>query len=554
MTGTSTEDPRSETALHPVVEFAFAADPIAASEAGDTRYADRLGDVTPDAIDEQCATRRRLLHEAELAPMPEHGTRQWLEQQVLLAELRAAVAADEHVKVWQRVPYWYPERIGTALSTVMSPVGAAGADQAQARALLGRLREIPGYLSSAAANLTDASPQLWTEMGHSAAQGLSRFLGAAVPAHAGHLPQPLAAEVIAAAAAAQPAVAEFAEFTAGLASRATGDWQSGTEYFELLLRQYHHLDLDAAALTALGHELIQTNQTDLLEFAATMDPDRDWREQLDAIKDDHPASADFLTAYGAAMDEVARHTAEADLLGLPDGEICVMDWVPEYRREGLPLGVMAPAAPYATGLRSEFLITPTDQAAPPERQRQHARDNNYVFINSIAGHETYPGHHLQAVHHKLGTDRGSMLRFSRCPQFVEGWGLYTEDLLEETGFMTDDRVRLVKRRNSLWRALRIVIDAGLHTRALTIDEAVALLAEKAGMDHHMAAGEVRRYTRHDNPTYPSSYAMGRAALHAVRAQARERAGAAFRLRTFHDQLLSHGSPPVALVGAVLARG
>jgi hypothetical protein len=553
--------------LHPYVEFAFTADPIAASEAGDARRADRLGEVTPDAIDEQCATRRRFLREAELLPMPASGTREWLEHQVLLTELRSAVAADEHVQVWRRAPYWYPERIGAALSSVMSPIGDCGADPVEAQALVGRLREIPGYLSAAAANLTDQAPTLWAEMGCSAAQGLSRHLQVAVPAHAARLPVPLAADVAAAAALAGPAVTEFAEFCRGLATRAAGSWECGAEYFDGLLRDQQHLDLDAVALAEAGRRRVESDRQALVEFAEALDPRRDWREQIDAVKDDHPEPADFLSTYDAAMRSAARHTAEADLIGLPPGETCEMDWVPDYRREGLPLGVMSPSAPFAPGLRSEFLITPADPAATEDRRRQHARDNCYVFATSIAGHETYPGHHVQAVHHKIGTERGSMLRYVRCPQFVEGWGLYVEDLLEETGYMIDDRVRLFKRRNALWRALRIVIDVGLHTRTLSVEQAVSLLTEQAGMDRHMAAGEVRRYTRHDNPTYPSSYALGRDAFHAARAAAgvrpgvgagvRPGAGAGVRsgsgVRAFHDEVLSHGSPPVALVSAVLQR-
>ena len=198
---------------------------------------------------------------------------------------------------------------------------------------------------------------------------------------------------------------------------------------------------------------------------------------------------------------------------LPDGELCRMDWVPEYQREGLPLGVMSPSPPYAPGLESGFLITPADDQAAEEQRRQHMRDNCYVFATSIAGHETYPGHHVQYVHHKLGTRRGSILRYFATPQLVEGWGLYVEDLLEETGFMADDRVRLFKRRNGLWRALRVVVDVGLHTGSLTLDAATELMQQEAGMDRHMAAGEVRRYARHDNPTYPSSYIVGRDLIH-----------------------------------------
>src|SRR5699024_9845912 len=145
-------------------------------------------------------------------------------------------------------------------------------------------------------------------------------------------------------------------------------------------------------------------------------------------------------------------------------------------------------------------------------------DNCYAFIASIVGHEACPGHHVQAAHHKVATPFSSFRRYFTSPQFVEGWGLYVEDLLEETGVVDNPLALLFVRRNALWRALRVTIDTGLHAGDLSVDRAIDLLVDSAGMDRHMAAGEVRRYIRHDNPTYPSSYALGRAGFHRARKQ------------------------------------
>src|SRR5699024_5451399 len=112
-----------------------------------------------------------------------------------------------------------------------------------------------------------------------------------------------------------------------------------------------------------------------------------------------------------------------DLLTVPQDQECVVAPLPEFRRAGLPLGEMRTVPPYATSLVSQFLITPADPSAPPERVAGHERDNCPTFIRSIVGHETYPGHHLQSVHHVLGTAEDSFLRFFRTPLFVEGWGL-----------------------------------------------------------------------------------------------------------------------------------
>jgi uncharacterized protein (DUF885 family) len=530
-------------ALHPYVEFVFDADPILASGQGDTRGRTRLGDIEPEAFAAQDETRARLLAEAEAAAPAEAGTVERLEQQVLLTEMRTTCHRSETEATWRRAPYWYAERLGAAIGALMSSDG----DPDAAEALLARLRAIPGYCAQAQRNLSTDTPQLWAELGLSSARGLEQFLGRAVAGYAQTRPGTLGDEIAAAATAAAQAAADFAVFVAELAGRAAGSWACGREQFDFLLRTYHHLDLDAAGLAELGRELVERERAALQRLAAEIDPGTSWQAQIDRIKDWHPQPPQFLRTYEDAMRRAREHTREHDLITLPEGEVCELDWVPEFRRDGLPLGEMSPSPPFAPGLRSGFLITPGDDGEDAARRREHMRDNCFVFATSIAGHETYPGHHVQYVHHKLGTPRGSIRRYFSTPQFVEGWGLYVEDVLEQTGFMADDRVRLFKQRNALWRALRVVVDVGLHTGTTSLPAATELMQREAGMDPHLAAGEVRRYARHDNPTYPSSYALGRDLIHRLRAEHERARGSAFTLRTFHDWLLSFGSPPVPLL-------
>jgi uncharacterized protein (DUF885 family) len=232
---------------------------------------------------------------------------------------------------------------------------------------------------------------------------------------------------------------------------------------------------------------------------------------------------------------------------LPPGEECRMAWVPEFLRSSLPIAVMHTTPPFEEGLVSEWWITPSDPTAPADRRLQQQRDNCYVFAESIAGHEIYPGHHLQKVHHKLATADSRIRRYFSSPLFVEGWGLYVEDLFEETGFFDNPDVLLFKHRNSTWRSVRVVIDVGLHTGTMSFDEAVDLLSVEAGMDRHMAEGEINRYCRHDNATYQSSYLLGKRAIQSLRDELRRREGSSFQLGDFHDRLMSFGSVPVSLI-------
>jgi Bacterial protein of unknown function (DUF885) len=349
---------------------------------------------------------------------------------------------------------------------------------------------------------------------------------------------------------ADDASAALDEFTADLVARAPdrqATWAGGAELFDELLRTFHGLDLDHTQLVEFGRQQLDADRRTLERFAAERDPDRTWLEQIAAIKDRCPDPDGFLDTYRAEKDRARAHTEEAHLATLPDGEECRMAWVPEYMWASIPIAVMHTTPPFEDGLVSEWWITPSNPSAPAERRLQQQRDNCFVFAESIAGHEIYPGHHLQKVHHKLATTSSRIRRYFSSPLFVEGWGLYVEDLFEETGFFDNSDVLLFKHRNAAWRSVRVVIDVGLHTGSLGYDDAVELLTTHAGLDRHMAEGEINRYCRHDDATYQSSYLLGKTAIQELRERVRSTEGERFDLGRFHDTLLSFGSVPVSMI-------
>jgi uncharacterized protein (DUF885 family) len=198
---------------------------------------------------------------------------------------------------------------------------------------------------------------------------------------------------------------------------------------------------------------------------------------------------------------------------------------------------------FEPGLASKWYITPVDKEAPPERQRQHIRDNSWAWIRGIAMHEIYPGHHLQFV---LSKQLATPLRLRYwSPVFGEGWGLYTEELFYEVGLLAEPKYRLMQLRNALWRAVRIVVDTGLHARDMTIPEAARWLSERARLEPRWAESETRYYTM--RPTYPSSYQVGFAMLLNLREQYMQQKGDQFKLKAFHDELMSYSSLPLKLV-------
>jgi uncharacterized protein (DUF885 family) len=164
-------------------------------------------------------------------------------------------------------------------------------------------------------------------------------------------------------------------------------------------------------------------------------------------------------------------------------------------------------------------------------------------MDIVALHEAYPGHHLQLVHANGHPSR--LRRFFTNNVFCEGWALDCEQLMRDLGFIGSPIGHLMQLRDQLWRACRVVIDAGLHTRGMTVEEAVRWLVEEARLEEPNAISEVKRYTT--SPTQPMSYLIGKREVLRLRDEYRGRVGDGFTLRAFHDALLSHGTIPPALV-------
>ncbi|WP_114905826.1 DUF885 domain-containing protein [Ornithinimicrobium murale] len=433
----------------------------------------------------------------------------------------------EELRPWARVPYLYVEEAGNALQKALQTPGEAGHDL-----LATCLTALPDYLASAGRSLDSrATPSAYVEAARSALTGLQDLLDQA-----------------GAGAAPRDAVVGFAAVLEDLQGRAAGSWAAGRDYLEHCLNEYFLVDTRVDELADWGRQQVRTDQERLRAHAAQTDPGRDWQQQIQDVRSDHPAPEEVLDTYRAAMERSRAHTLEHDLATIPPDEDCRIDVVPEFLRPTMPMGFMDLAPAWGPSLSSALRITPIRILDDGSPDADHLAESCHALITTIAGHETYPGHHLQRVHHKQATEGNTSIRrtfFSAL--FVEGWGLYVEDLMRETGYMETPGLVLYALRNSLWRSARVVVDVGLHTGTLSQQEAVDYLMSEASLGRHIAEGEVRRYIRHDNPSYPSAYALGREEFHRLRADWERAGGSTQPLRGLHDAIMGFGSVPHALI-------
>jgi uncharacterized protein (DUF885 family) len=219
----------------------------------------------------------------------------------------------------------------------------------------------------------------------------------------------------------------------------------------------------------------------------------------------------------------------------PDERIAVVE-TPEYLRSLLPFAAYFDPPKFDPNPSGIYVVTPS-VGNNPRAMREH----NYSSISNTSLHEAYPGHHLQL---SVAGKHPSLTRLTTdAPEFVEGWGMYSEQMMREQGFDDAPNFRLNMHTDAIWRACRIVLDVRMHRGEIGVDEAVRWMVEQTSFEEPNARAEVHRYTY--TPTYQLSYLLGKVLLLQLRSDEQARLGSAFRLRDFHDALLRAGSLPIS---------
>jgi uncharacterized protein (DUF885 family) len=171
-------------------------------------------------------------------------------------------------------------------------------------------------------------------------------------------------------------------------------------------------------------------------------------------------------------------------------------------------------------------------------------------IDVVAFHEAVPGHHLQLSRLQLLTGLPALQRQRSLPVFSEGWGLYAEQLAEETGLYTDERGLLGAVSTALMRAVRLVVDTGLHAFGWSRERAVRYAVDHVPMPPEFMAAEIDRYIV--MPGQALCYLTGKLEIERLRVEARRRLGPAFSLPDFHAAVLDHGSLPMPTLARSIA--
>jgi uncharacterized protein (DUF885 family) len=539
-----------------LAEVLLRGDPFGASFMAISGYDDAVPDLSPEY---QRAWRGRLVDIiARCAGCePDHGD---LGRRILLETVRDTAArelAAADSRVYDFSVTTFPLGGPSLMLLIASRTQVADADSATA--YLTRCRRIPAYLDQHAARLrtaardglvpvaplvSDVIRQLKDHLSHPERDPMlthrppEGWAGAA--AWRDEVERVIRDEV-------RPAVGRYADLLAELLPRSRPPEQAGLLYvpggvpaYASCVRNGTTLPFDPDELHRLGLAALAEIEEQIAELGRRALGTADVDDIMVGFRKDPaltaPDGADAMVRAAAAIARAQERLP--DMFRSPLPPPCAVEPMPPHMaRFGAP--------PYYS---------------PPARDG--SRPGAYLFndvqpgqagswaLEATAFHEGVPGHHAQFARVQLLPHLPLLLAGFYVVPHGEGWGLYAERLADEFGLYSDDMQRLGMLGCAAWRAVRLVVDSGLHARGWSRARAREFALAHSPMPEDFVDAEMDRYIA--LPGQALGYLVGQREILRLRDEARSRLGAAFDIRDFHSAILDHGSLPLPVLGQVVA--
>ena len=172
-------------------------------------------------------------------------------------------------------------------------------------------------------------------------------------------------------------------------------------------------------------------------------------------------------------------------------------------------------------------------------------------LETLSLHEAAPGHHFQIAIQQELTGLPRFRRFNNYTSYAEGWALYAESIGKELGVFTDPYQWYGRLSDEMLRAMRLVVDTGLHAKGWTREQSIQYMLDNSSLAESDVVAEVERYIVW--PGQALGYKLGQLHISALRANAEQQLGPAFDLRQFHSQILRDGAVPMDVLSAKIDR-
>lgn len=550
----TSEDARFTAFGDRIVDQYLKLDPVTATQLGEHRYDALLPDVSSAGRTARRAFAERSL--AELAKFDPHKlSREHQVDAILLRDnLNYILFSIDRLQDWAWDPLTYSA--GNAFFTLTSRQFAPLPDRL--RSAIGRMEALPLFLRQARESLVPARvPLIHAQTAAKQNPGLNELIDGIVAQKAA-LPAADQARLERAAATAKAAVADYQTWLdKTLVPNAKGNERLGAALYDEKLRLALNSPLSRQEIRTRAQAEIRDLRAKMYAVAAGMlngragappAPANPTPEQQQAVIEaglaivaaDVPPKDQMIPFARQALDQAIAFTRARHIVSIPAASFNVIE-MPEYAR-GFSAAYADMPGPLEKDQRGFFDVMPIPSDWTPEQTASFLREYNKWTLHELALHEGVPGHLLQLAH---SNEYKSRLRaFTQSGAMIEGWACYGQDVMADAGFMNrDPRYLLAHYKFQLRVPVNAILDQDFHVNGLTRDQAMQMMTKTAFQEESEAAGKWVRMQL--SSTQLPTYFVGYSEWWDFRRAAEKKPG--FNLEKFHDEALSHGSPPVRFI-------
>jgi hypothetical protein len=512
------------------IEASFKAEPTFAVRSGRHEFDGQIGDLSAAGI--------KAVDTATLSDVEK------LERENLLVDIDTELFWDETAEAPFTNPQYYEGAVDpdTYLSSDYAPL------ETRMKAYITYARNIPAAAASIRANLRTPLPKSYVEYGVGAFGGFGDFYRNDVPKVFADIHDPdLQQQLTDANARAATAMDELRDWFVAQRKAANQNFALGKERFAKMLADTERIDLPLATIEAAGRADLARNQAALQAECAVYAPGATLAACMDRMRA-HKAGASAVEGARAQLADLKAFIVKNNVVSIPGPVDALVAETPPYDR-AFSAYIKIPG-PYDKDLPAIYYISPPDPKWTARERAAYVMGQGVLLFTSV--HEVWPGHYLQYMHANLNPSK--VLALWGSTGFAEGWAHYGEEAMYELGLgQGNPELHIGQIEEALLRNVRLISAIGMHTEGMTQAQSEKLFLTQAFQDPGDARQEAARGTF--DPGY-LSYTLNKLFIRKLRSDwvaAHNPAGADPKTRwhDFHDQFLSYGAPPVAIVRQIM---
>ena len=263
---------------------------------------------------------------------------------------------------------------------------------------------------------------------------------------------------------------------------------------------------------------------------------------LDKLAEEHPSDDTIVDYVKTVLKEATDFVRSKQIVTVPNVPVDVIV-MPEFKR-GPAVAYCDSAGPLEKNGKTFFAVAPTPKDWNQQRKDSFFREYNNYMIRDLTVHEAMPGHYLQLAHSNEFHAPTLVRAIFQSGTFIEGWAVYTEQVMAEAGYGGPE-VKMQQLKMRLRVICNAIIDQSIHAGDMSEQQALDFMMKEGFQQEGEAVGKWKRARL--SSTQLSTYFVGVTEHLDLRERAKAKAGEAFDLKKYNDQVLSYGSPPVKYV-------